>query len=237
MVFFATFSNGELPEYIKVCKRSDPDLYDCISNSVETLKPKLRKGIPELNVPSMEPLPLGTLALNRGPQSARVDFNITNLLVWGPSSFIIKSMNHDIPNYRFAFKVLLPKLHFKGQYSINMNVLLLKLKGRGLATGNITNYFGDVNMQGHKIIKDEKEYLQFDKLNIKLKVGQTRFKLDNLFNGNPALGTLANDVINQNSDLFIEEIKPALEKSMSDIFTEAANNILNKFTFDELFPE
>lgn len=92
-------------------------------------------------------------------------------------------------------------------------------------------------MQGHKITNDGKEYLHFDKLNIKLTVGNTRFKLDNLFNGNPALGTLANDVINQNSDLFIEEIKPALEKSMSDIFTEAANNILNKFTFDELFPE
>lgn len=30
--------------YIKVCKRSDPKLNDCIINSIETLRPYLLKG-------------------------------------------------------------------------------------------------------------------------------------------------------------------------------------------------
>jgi hypothetical protein len=30
--------------YVKVCKKSDPDLDACLINSVETLRPRLNKG-------------------------------------------------------------------------------------------------------------------------------------------------------------------------------------------------
>lgn len=50
------------------------------------------EGIQELGVPPLEPLKLGVVTLSRGPQNARVDLNVTDLLVHGPGDFITKSL-------------------------------------------------------------------------------------------------------------------------------------------------
>lgn len=51
------------------------------------LRPKLQEGIPELLVPSLEPLPLDEVQLRSGPSNAKIDANFTSLLVDGPSKF------------------------------------------------------------------------------------------------------------------------------------------------------
>lgn len=61
--------------------------------------------------------------------------------------------------------------------------------------------------------------------------------MDNLFNGDPVLGQVGNSFINENSKLFLTEITPGLEKSLSKTFTDIANTILKTTTYDEMFPE
>lgn len=67
--------------YIKICNRKDPDINNCVLNSIEQLRSKLKTGIPELEVPAMEPLTLKHIRLLRGPQAARLDVNLTNIQV------------------------------------------------------------------------------------------------------------------------------------------------------------
>lgn len=67
--------------YIKVCSRNDPEINKCITNSIEQLRDKLTAGIPELDVPSIEPLLLDNLQLSRGPNSASLNANFTNIQV------------------------------------------------------------------------------------------------------------------------------------------------------------
>lgn len=59
---------------------------------MEELRGQLKDGIPELDVPPLEPLPMDKIQLKRGPTNARVDANITELKVWGPSDFQIKDL-------------------------------------------------------------------------------------------------------------------------------------------------
>jgi len=67
--------------YIKICKRKDPEINKCAKNSIENLRNKLATGIPELNVPPFEPLVLKHMQLLRDSQSAKFDFNLTNIQV------------------------------------------------------------------------------------------------------------------------------------------------------------
>ena len=67
--------------YIKPCKRYDPDIDQCITNAIEGLREKLAHGIPDLEAPPIEPLILKQVRLLRGPNGARLDFNISNLKV------------------------------------------------------------------------------------------------------------------------------------------------------------
>lgn len=69
-----------------------------------------------------------------------------------------------------------------------------------------------------------------------LEIGKATFELKNLFNGDPVLGKATNDVINENSELLLNEIKPKFVKGLAEKFTNIANKITLKFDYDELFP-
>lgn len=79
--------------------------------------------------------------------------------------------------------------------------------------------------------------VQFDRLNVKIQIDDSKMHLDNLFNGDPVLGQVGNNFINENSALFLAEIIPGMEKSLSKTFTEVANSILSTTTYDDMFPE
>lgn len=71
-----------------MCHKTDPEIDRCILNSIEALRPELVKGIPELDVPPLEPLPLPTISLSIGG-GQELDTNVTNIKVWGPGEFKI----------------------------------------------------------------------------------------------------------------------------------------------------
>jgi hypothetical protein len=45
-------------------------------------------------------------------------------------------------------------------------------------------------MTGHKILRGKDEYLELDRMKLKLKVGDAMISLGNLFDGDPVLGTV-----------------------------------------------
>ncbi|KAF7282498.1 hypothetical protein GWI33_002601 [Rhynchophorus ferrugineus] len=229
---------GEIPSYIKICSKNNPDLAKCIINSVETLRPKLKAGIPEINVPAVEPLFLDAITLNSGPNQAKIDANITNVKVHGASAFEIMDLRVNLKKNKFIFRVKLPKIDFEGDYDIDMNILVLKYKGQGIITGNFTDYICDCTMNGRIEEKNGEKHLKFGKFNIQLYLGKSTIHLDNLFSDNTStLSRATNEVVRENANLFVEEIKPVLEDSLAEKFSDIANIITSRFTYDELFPE
>ncbi|XP_071455745.1 protein takeout-like [Hetaerina americana] len=230
-------ANALLPDYIKVCKKSDPKSNQCILNSIQELRPKLLKGIPELNVPSLEPLNIPEIKFSSGPQAAKFDATLSNIVVRGPGSFIIRELRADLKNNVFDFNLLLPQLFFEGDYKLDVKILLLPIRGAGKIHGNFTEYTAEVHMPGNKIKRDGEEYLELEKMQMKIKVGKTQIRLSNLFDGDPILGEATNRILNENSKIFIEEISPVLEDTLANLFTAIANRITLTFTYKELFPE
>lgn len=94
----------------------------------------------------------------------------------------------------------------------------------------------DVSLKGNVEKIQGKNYLQFEKFDIKLYIEKSHINLDNLFAQDPNLGRALNEVVNDNADIFIGEIKPSLEASLADKFTKIANTITKSFTYEELFP-
>lgn len=99
------------------------------------------------------------------------------------------------------------------------------------------NTLANVKVRGSKVLRDGVEYVRFDRLQVRIKIGSQKISLDNLFNGDPVLGKVGNEIINQNSDLFLGEIVPGLEKSLAKTFLDIANEVLHNATYDEMFPD
>lgn len=226
-----------LPPYIKACKKNDPDINRCIVNSIEELRDKLSVGIPELGAPAIEPLKLDQIRLLRGPSGARLDVNLTDIQVNGPSTFKVRDLEANTDDVFFTFKVSFDKLNFHGKYQIDARLLLLKLTGQGEVVGNFTGYDSDVVLKAQKVYRDNEVYLHFDRMKLTIRISNSNVYLSNLFGGDPILGPASNEIINANSALLLEEIRPVMESSLADLFTDVANKIVRTFTYNELFPE
>lgn len=99
------------------------------------------------------------------------------------------------------------------------------------------NTRANVRLTGKKTLKNGNEYVRFESLLLKVTVGGAKFRLENLFNGDRTLGEIGNTVINENSKLFLDELIPGFEKSLSKTFLEIANDVLDDVTYDEMFPD
>lgn len=78
--------------FIKICHRSDPNFSDCLKESVNSLKPMLKKGIPELDIPSCEPLFIPELIVDQGTGAVNIKSKYRDIQVYGPSNFVLKSV-------------------------------------------------------------------------------------------------------------------------------------------------
>ena len=238
VLFFIHLGYCEIPSYIKVCPRTHQNLSACITNSIEELKPRLINGIPELDVPGLEPLSLDSINIDSLGGGTRLATNITNIKVYGASEFTILKLvpTPTKKGYNFRFNVNIPRIRIAADYELDSKILFLDLKGSGPFNANISDYHFECIMKGHKVKKGENNHLEFDDMKCSLVIGEVSIFLDKLFEGNPTLAKATNDVINDNAHVLFDEIKPGVLKAVTGRFTEIANKITLSFKFEELFP-
>lgn len=225
-----------LPSKLKVCSRNDPKIDQCIMDAVNHIRPNLASGDfgEDFHIPKIEPLYIEQMKMQRGQDFQAV---FSKLNVYGCSAFKFERLQSKPMNLSFDITVGIPKLNFTGKYSLKMKLLLLNLQGKGDLKGSLTNTRLAVRIRGFTEKVDGKEYVRFHRLGIRLKVESGNFQLENLFNGDPVLGQVGNQVINENSRVFLDELIPGLEKNLGRIFTEIVNNLLRTATIDDMFPE
>lgn len=80
------------------------------------------------------------------------------------------------------------------------------------------------------------EYIKITNVKIKFKIGALKMRFENLFSGNKALEDVANEVINQNSDLVIKDAIPIIEQNFSEKVLKASNQFFALHPADEIFP-
>ncbi|XP_017051765.1 uncharacterized protein LOC108095248 isoform X2 [Drosophila ficusphila] len=135
LLALATPTRAKLPSTIRPCARDDPELERCIINAVYKIKPLLVHGNlgDGYKTPPLEPLSLDNIELGRSSHFQAV---FTDLEADGGSNFIIDRLIAKPLDISYDLWITLPRIDFRGKYSLHLNLLLLDIKGRG-------------NMQGH----------------------------------------------------------------------------------------
>ncbi|XP_047363517.1 circadian clock-controlled protein daywake [Vespa velutina] len=224
----------DLPDFLHVCERANPNIINCITESVESLKPYLQKGVPEYNIPSLEPLLLKQLIVS---EKSGLRISAKNVEAYGASDFTITDLKINFDDLEFTMDIKLPHLHVIGTYEINGKILLLPIEGSGPMTGNFTHCVGSVNIHAtKKQLPNGENHVQIEEFKMKITVGKGNLNLENLFGGEKVLGDVINSAINSNFDAFIKELQPLIERTLSDAFREIANSIVSNFTYEQLFP-
>lgn len=71
-------------------------------------------------------------------------------------------------------------------------------------------------------------------INVEFNIGGASVKLDNLFNGDPELGSMMNLFLNNNWKEITAEVRPALAESIERILYGIADQLHNMYQLDEI---
>lgn len=85
--------------------------------------------------------------------------------------------------------------------------------------------------------KNGKQYIHIPTNKFKLTFDTTRMylRLDNLFNGDRALGDNMNLFLNENWKDILQELKPAVRETFAQILSGIINSVFDKVPYSEMF--
>jgi hypothetical protein len=94
-----------------------------------------------------------------------------------------------------------------------------------------------MKLYGRRNEKDGKTYAQFNQISVKFQPGKAKILIRNLFNEDPVLGQIGNELINDNQELLYDDLVPLIENEFAEICQKSANQIFGNATLDEIFPD
>ncbi|XP_039430729.1 uncharacterized protein LOC120413840 [Culex pipiens pallens] len=224
---------GELLPLIEnvVCPADSANVTACIIEAVQTIKEPLITGDYGDGVKGivLDPYVINKLEVNRGPSFKA---SLKNVLITGVRNFQIEKLRTDLRKKKFLVAVTFPDLVVRGQYKLEMNIVLLKLTGNG--PFNLTDDpLLKVNLEFYT---DKKNVVFTRPVHVDLEFVHPQLYLGNLFNGDPKLEAIDNQAINDNPNILLNELKPELERHFEESFYQIASTITKGASADELFP-
>lgn len=232
LVIVTTHVTAEIPSYINVCGRRDPQLDKCILDNVENLKGKICEGIPELDILPNDPLYLENLVISN---SNSVKIYIPTAAVNGLCDFDINNFTMDFDKLNFNAQISFKRIYINTTFDFNIRILVpIVYQGKAYITTD--NVDADVKLQLKIITKDGKRYIYLSKILLDLDIKNYEDK----YEVNESVGQMQEiieDFLGNNNEEIIKAFKPSLEEAVSKVIISLANNLVKHFTYEELFPD
>ncbi|KAM8704551.1 hypothetical protein ACLKA7_009064 [Drosophila subpalustris] len=225
-------TRAEAPAYIQQCPRDDPKLTDCLIGSLEHLRPYLASGIPEIELPPVEPFKMDSLALQltEGPQGYKI--TLKNMEAFGASNFEVKSLKlGENGGEPFKARIFMPKLKIEAKYTSSGVLLIIPASGGGdfhaIFDGVTADLTGKTSLRG--------KYLHVDGLSIVLDVKKANMNISGAFNNNRILLEATNLFLRDNSQIVLEAMQGQLQKKLASEFGKLANQLLKNVPIDQFY--
>ncbi|XP_014210435.1 uncharacterized protein LOC106640805 [Copidosoma floridanum] len=232
-VFFAV--DAEVPSYIHVCGRRNPQVDQCIQDSVHALLPKLKNGLPDLDVPPLEPMEMEEMTLAQLDTFKAV---ATNCKISGLSNFYYKHYHADFEKKQFDMELVFPEVIMNADYDVKAKILV-PINEKGPIQTVSKDVVAKVVLKYELVQRRGRTLIYFPSINMKLHIGD----YEAVFRPTPEGGTenpmsqAINQVLVTSRQEIIDSMTPNIEKTVSKKMLELSNKICKHFTFDELFPD
>ncbi|KAF2886123.1 hypothetical protein ILUMI_20050 [Ignelater luminosus] len=228
--------------YVHLCKRNDPKLGECFTKTVYEIMPNLIKGIPEMDIPPIDPLEFSSIKIDTGNTgSVSLDIELLSGTASGLRNLKIENLKatfgNDGDNITFTGILEVPQVNIEGTYKLNGKILLFELNGQGHVSFNATDIRTDSVWRASTYLKKNKRHISLDKIDYNdVKIKNIRVKFDNLFGpNNEVLTDTVNNAINDNVDNLRGELEPIIKETLIQVILQSFNRVYRLFTLDELY--
>ncbi|XP_056643240.1 circadian clock-controlled protein daywake-like [Diorhabda sublineata] len=238
LYFLSVEAAKKLPSYVEQCYRNPPnELSECIKRNINNLRSKVRDGISELSIPSLNPLILdGTAVLE---PNADFRCEVENIKLWNMNNLVINNFEMELGKVKkWSLDIGYSYISMDFKYKMKGKLLVLQLDSSGTGFGNVTGVNLKIDTDLTTYVKNNgKEYLTVKDVNVKMDTDSGHFNFENLFKDKEDLNERANRIINENYKVFLEDFKPLVENIIKSFVKQLFNTFYSKFSYDVLFPE
>ncbi|KAK5638179.1 hypothetical protein RI129_012474 [Pyrocoelia pectoralis] len=229
----------DLPSSFMVCDHFGPNVNECLTKAINSALVQLRNGIPEIDVPSIEPLRSES---NITAAKGDVTFTLYNLTMHNVSNTIVTDLKSNITRESFWLTANFSAMDFTAisNYSIHGQLLFFHLDSEGKAVVNFSEY-RNIGISTHVTVFPLEETIlrasmegnvvnnrfRLHKLVLKSYPKWITVDLENIIRGQKKLSDDVNKVINDSWDILFSEFEPELDAIVGAIWLEYANNLMS----------
>ncbi|VVC32161.1 Haemolymph juvenile hormone binding [Cinara cedri] len=219
-----------LTDGLTPCKKTDPKLNECLLDILKRVKPQLFHGVPELNLPSLDPLYIPKVSIHGTRQDIRMTGELYNLTAKGSDSMTVKTLNVDLAENTWDMTVDIPLVMFVTDFNLNITLkaLYVPIYGKGRCHGKISHSV--VRFHANTEVKDNKLKLK----NIKMNLYFEDVDVHITNTQNPTIAQTASEFFNTNKRLVLDLITPIAEDAATDLLVQHGNRILSTMEITDL---
>lgn len=213
---------------------TEPDL-DTISiyikKTLENLRDAMPNGIPELQIPPLEPFKLPVLNIPKIQHGvANVDLNLKDITVGGLSSFVVRDAKGNAGSMRVELDLFFPEVAARGEYDLNGKILIFPLYGKGPAAFQVNDL--KIHVAASVTIENMKK-VQLSDLRVDLTFSQVQVYLGGILGGG-SIGDVVNTLINAMGKLVYDKLKDRILPEVTRILVTVVNNELRKVDLQQI---
>ncbi|XP_001951125.1 uncharacterized protein LOC100159613 [Acyrthosiphon pisum] len=238
---------SRLAKYTTLCKLSDPKLSQCLTSLMKDILKYSNTGIPELNIPALEPflIPEIDLKIFQGLSASLFGGNVQksnktkafarNLVVHHSSEFDIHDLKVDVKKNELFIDLSFPKLQIEGEYDVNLIMFNMPIKSTGPVYINATDITVKATLNGKTIKRKNESLLLFDTIDIKVNFKDYAIKIENLFKKDQNLNRALNDMLKSQKAELRKLAIPMIEEVAGKMVLSMVNQILTGLPLEEIF--
>ncbi|GJQ84875.1 hypothetical protein Trydic_g493 [Trypoxylus dichotomus] len=224
----------KLPSFVEKCKRSDPDLNECMKKAILSFKPHLEKGVKGLKIPSLDPFYLKRADIE-------VDFAkaaLLNVSFHMANNYELKDFKIDLDAPTVWMNITFPYMEMDCIYTAEGKIVNIPFHGEGKMISNFTNTNLTSVIRGEKFTKDDQVYIEWktDETKI-LQDSLDYFYLTDLFQNNPELNDRFLAIIKEHQKELTPDVIPLVAHIYGQVFRSLLNGPFTTFSLKELFDD
>ncbi|XP_011879801.1 PREDICTED: uncharacterized protein LOC105568606 isoform X1 [Vollenhovia emeryi] len=234
LVVVTAYAAEDIPSYVHVCGRKDPNYNQCFLDNINIMKAKICTGMPELNVPPQEPVIIDKMVIF---DTNNLKLFLQDTKIFGFCNFDVLSFNISPDKFHFDLTFLLKHFNMDTVYDIDIR-LLVSLANKGIAHIFTDDVSGKMSVQLKEVTKNGKTEIYVSKASTNVDILDTKFtyEFDDSEKNLVQLHQVIRNTVSENEREIMSIIKPILEARVSKLVIEIGNNVTRN-RFYQLFPD
>ncbi|KAK5638178.1 hypothetical protein RI129_012473 [Pyrocoelia pectoralis] len=211
-----------LPSSFMVCDHFGSNVNECLTEAINSALVQLRNGIPEIDIPSIEPMRPGSNITVRKNDAI---ISLHDVHMYNLSNAVVTDLKSNITRESFWLAANFSATDFTAiaNYSVHGQLLFFHLDGGGKGIIDFKDTILQASMEG--IVVNNR--FRLNKFAVKVLPKLVIYDLQNIIRDQKKFSDDVNKVFNDSWDVLFYELEPELEELLSSIWLNYANVVLS----------